>query len=497
MIESALQHHKQQRSLATVGSGRYPPATLSILSNVAEQFVQNEKTHTKYMLQRQQQEPNVELAELLQTCDRMIATENEATPVIVTPPMQLLAVPELPVVVKTTKSVPNEKSKALLKKQQQYACTLSSVSLLRTLQKATDTVENGGGGGESNFIMVPLAEQTKYQDQWMKQPSDDLTLEQRESLGILLRKSTKTKMKQQAKLFCRTNQPIEELQRGSLCFIYNELLRTFNPMNLPLISLGPMKCSSALVVLTNVIPEELLKKVFNHLFAVQSDSRKNAAPNSKKKVMSIDELMQTKECGTVFALINEWLWQHLPSREVAAKLKANGSELPLQAYASRLKSQRAEIVVIMKALEENQCQNDCVDSFQKMLLHAQTRCENVNTQLQTQSARIKLVENITQITKMNANLKRKLATTTIADKQQHHQKKTKLIEALPTTALRKANVAQEIRKIRFASLPKQKRKQQGGKSIVAFKKQLELSKVSDENEEGECSTSDSSADDES
>ena len=44
MIESALQHHKQQRSLATVGSGRYPPVTLSILSNVAEQFVQNEKT---------------------------------------------------------------------------------------------------------------------------------------------------------------------------------------------------------------------------------------------------------------------------------------------------------------------------------------------------------------------------------------------------------------------------------------------------------------------
>ena len=47
MIESALQHHKQQRSLATVGSGRYPPATLSNLSNVAEQFVQKRKDTQK------------------------------------------------------------------------------------------------------------------------------------------------------------------------------------------------------------------------------------------------------------------------------------------------------------------------------------------------------------------------------------------------------------------------------------------------------------------
>ena len=483
----------------TTGSGRgYPPATVTIISNLAEKFAQNEKTHKKYMLQRQQQEPEVDIVDFFKSCDQMIKSENlesESTPSVVTTPIQL---PEVPVVVETTtttKIVSNEKSKTLLKKQQQYACTLSSVSLLRTLQKAADNVVENG---ESNFIMVPLAEQTKYQDQLMKQPSDDLTLEQRESLGILLRKSTKTKMKQQAKLFCRTNQPIEELQRGSLCFIYNELLQTFNPMNLQLISLGPMKCTNALVVLTNVIPVELLKKVFNHLFAVQSESRKNAAPNSKKKVMSIDELMQTKESGKVFALINEWLWQHLPSREVAAKLKANGSELPLQTYASRLKSQRAEIVLIMKALEENQCQNDCVDSFQKMLLHVQTRCESVNTQLQTQSARVKLVENITQINKMNVNLKRKLSTTTTAGKvvPPQQQKKTKLIEALPM-AVQKSNVAQEIRKIRFATLPKQKRKQQGGKSIIAFKKQLELTKqqLSEEEEEGR--RIDSSADESS
>ena len=170
-------------------------------------------------------------------------------------------------------------------------------------------------------------------------------------------------------------------------------------MNRQLISLGPMKCTSALVVLTNMIPVELLKKVFDHLFTVQSNSRKNAAPNSKNRVLSIDELMLTKESSRVFSLINEWLWQHLPTQDMATKIKAGGGELPLQTYANRLKSHRAEIVLIMKALEENQCQNEAVDSFQKMLLHVQMHNESINTQLQTQSARVKMSETLHRLTR--------------------------------------------------------------------------------------------------
>ena len=111
-----------------------------------------------------------------------------------------------------------------------------------------------------------------------------------------------------------------------------------------------------------------LKKVFDHLFAVQSESKKNASPNSKNKLLTINELLQTKESIKVFSLISEWMWQHLPTQDVAAKIRAGNGKLPLVAYVNRLKTHRAEIVVIMKSLKENQCQNEAVNSFQKMVM---------------------------------------------------------------------------------------------------------------------------------
>ena len=434
-------------------SSRQLPVTNSNITNVAEKTIQSGKAFNNYLQQQQksqqqQQIPNIE--ELLKSCDQMLSLEKaaESEVVVASPPPALL----LKENIKKSKNKANTKNKLLVQKQQQYVRTLSSVNLLRTLQKAEENTENG----VSNFIMVPLAEQNKFREQWVRQPSDTLTLEQRERLKILLTKSTKTRMKQQARAFCRTNQPIEDIQRGSLCYIYHDLLKVFNPMSQQLFSLGPMKCTSTMVVLSNVIPAELLKKVFDHLFAVQAENRKNASPNSKKKVPSIDELMQTKESGRVFHLINEWLWQHLPTRDMANKIQATGGELPLQTYVNRLKSCRAEIVLIMKALEENQCQNEAVDSFQKMVLHVQTLNESINTQLQTQSARVKMSENIAQINKMNLNLLNNSRTALVArTKQQQHQylkrkssggaavgagqqqqqqvggKKTKLIAALP------------------------------------------------------------------
>ena len=472
------------------------PNTISFTGKTPEQTKQSNKAFDNYIQQKQaQQQQHVSnLDELLKSCDLLLAAEKETPKLIIKPP-------------KTA----TEKARILLQKQQQNARTLSSVNLLRTMQK-TENPESG----ETNFIMVPLAEQSKFRDQWIRQASDTLNLEQRERLKVLLTKSTKTRMKQQARLFCRTNQPIEDIQRGSLCYIYHEILKYFNPMSQQLISLGPMKCISTIVLLTNVVPLELLKKVFDHLFVVQSENRKNAPPNSKKKVSTIDELMQTKESGRVFQLINDWLWQHMPGQSMADKIIASGNELPLCNYVNRLKTCRAEIVLIMKALEENQCRNEAVDSFQKMVLHVQTLNESINTQLQTQSARSKMSDNIALVNKMNLNLSSGSRTSLVAyNKQQHnlkrkqqqqqqHQqiKRTKIIEALPNPPSSKksssATQQQQQTAVDFKftmptkvapaatfkepQLPKQQRKRKitnnttviGGKNVIAFKEQVAL-----------------------
>ena len=234
-------------------------------------------------------------------------------------------------------------------------------------------------------------------------------------------------MKQQAKLFCRTNQPLEDIQRGSLCYVYSELLRVFNPMNPQLVALGPLECLNAMVLLSQVIPSELLKRVFDHLFAVQSEERVKAAPNSKKKIFSIDDLMVTRESIRVFSLINDWVWQHLPSKEMmlasssSSSSKSQLSMFPIHEYVNRLKKHRAEIVLLMKALERNQCQNDAVDTFQKMVLFVQTQNENINTQLHTQSSRVKMTENLIKISKMNVNLAASSTSSSSSIQQQQQQ----------------------------------------------------------------------------
>ena len=190
ILTTVIQHS------STINNGRQPAVSNSNISNVSEKLIQNDKVYSNYIRQQQHQQEQIpDLDELLKTCDQLMA--NDAMSNDTTTTNTTMATNG------KVKMQSSAKNKALMKKQQQNACTLSSVNLLRTLQRAENSAN-----GDSNFIMVPLAEQTKYQDQWMKQPSDSLTLEQRECLNILLRKSTKTKMKQQAKLFCRTNQPI-------------------------------------------------------------------------------------------------------------------------------------------------------------------------------------------------------------------------------------------------------------------------------------------------
>ena len=53
---------------------------------------------------------------------------------------------------------------------------------------------NGECSENSQKVLMPLDEKTKYRDQWMLQASDLLTDEQRTTINISLTKSVKSKM---------------------------------------------------------------------------------------------------------------------------------------------------------------------------------------------------------------------------------------------------------------------------------------------------------------
>ena len=256
-----FQQHPQHRLLLKEGGGtnitvlqhssatsKQPASSLTSVSNVENKLSVNETTQRKYVQQQQQQlqrrDSLVSVGEFFKTLDQLNDVVGEAdvntgvqdntgltTMTMMTHEQQRKPqTEEEPSPPSTTTQAPTPRTKkhALLEKQRLHACTLSSVGLLRTFQRSS--TDDADGKNES-YILVPLPDQTKYQQQWMRQPSDTLTLEQREHLKISFRKSAKTKMKQQAKMFCRSNSPVEELQRGSLVYVYQELLERLNPMN--------------------------------------------------------------------------------------------------------------------------------------------------------------------------------------------------------------------------------------------------------------------------
>lgn len=145
---------------------------------------------------------------------------------------------------------------AALKKNEQsknkrsFAATISLVSNMRKYENVCMDVN---GEKKVQRILQPLSDATKYRDQWTKLPSDSLNDEQRTRMGIMSGKSQKSRMKQAARNFCTTNNPIEEIQRGSLVYIIIMILETFYPFNPALIELGALEISNAFVLIHNII----------------------------------------------------------------------------------------------------------------------------------------------------------------------------------------------------------------------------------------------------
>ena len=181
-----------------------------------------------------------------------------------------------------------------------YTITLSPISILRRCESV---------GSEKAYLA--LDSETKYRDQWMKQASDYLNDSDRETLGLKLKKSIKSKMKQQAKKFCTTDQPLDEIQRGSLVNIYMFLFTKFNAFSSSLWILGPVYMSTNFTTMSSVIPSDLQRLVYNHLFKKRNDIAKQASSNSKSRVSSIDELIQKRENLVIYDIINKWLWKNL------------------------------------------------------------------------------------------------------------------------------------------------------------------------------------------
>ena len=296
---------------------------------------------------------------------------------------------------------------ASIKKSEDFSKTLTPVSNLRRCEiVATD----GGGGSEvtnneKQRAFIPLDSDTKFRDQWMRQPSDLFSLEHRKALQIEIKKSTRSKMKNQAKTFCTTNRPMEQIQRGTLINIYMFLIMKFNMFSASLNLLSSIQVSSCAVLLAKVIPHDLQEEIYTHLFSKREENLKNASSNSKKKISNVGDMIEKKENHDIFAIINRWLWKNLPSEETGKHAIKCGKQLPLEMCVTQLTNNRNEIIKLYKSLDEVQCRVDSIDSYLKIYEHVQQTSELHSMQLLAQSGRSKIQENIAEIGKITNKLK--------------------------------------------------------------------------------------------
>ena len=380
--------------------------TVTSITNVANNLINHEQLYNQYKHQQQQQQQQQELPDFDDLFSMCLQEQQPSS------------VQTKNLTPKQSQQIENRLSKKTFKPNQvrqkkSHAASLSSVSIIRRYE--TVNIECGS---KTQRILIPLDEKTKYRDQWMKQPSDTLTDDQRATLSIALTKSVRTKMKNHARQFCSTNNAVDELQRGSLVYIFITLIERLNPFNPKLVHVSPLAVSNAFVLLTRVVPQSLLEIVFTHLFQLQTSMRRDASPNSKKKIPPLDELITGKESYAIFRLVNDWLMNQLPTKQAAQVLINNGKELPLQTCVRVLNEFRADIVIMLKQLEENQCQLDTITTYKKMVDHVQVRTESITTMLMTQTAKTKLLENVNVISKMGFSLARQ-------QQQQQQQKQQK------------------------------------------------------------------------
>ena len=320
-----------------------------------------------------------------------------------------------------------------IKKNEDFSKTLTPVSNLGRCEIVAAGGGGGGGGEVTNNenhqrAFIPLDSDTKFRDQWMRQPSDLLSLEHSKTLQIEIKKSTKSKMKNQAKMFCTTNRPMEQIQRGTLINIYMFLIMKLNPFSVPLNLLSSIQVSWSAVLLSRVIPHDLQDEIYTHLFSKREKNLKNASSNSKKKISNIGDMIEKKENHDIFAIINRWLWKNLPSEENGKHVIKCGKQLPLEMCVTQLTNNRNEIIKLYKALDEVQCRVDSIDSYLKIYEHIQQTSELQSMQLLAQSGRSKIQENIVEIGKITNKLKQhKYQQQQQQQQQQQHDINTTMV----------------------------------------------------------------------
>ena len=307
--------------------------------------------------------------------------------------LSAIVVPEAKAVIK------RKDTEGTKKKNKSFDATLSPVGNIRKYENVI--IESEDGEPRKQKFLQNLADLTKYRDQWMKQPSDQMTDEQREQLNIKLTKSQKTRMRQNAKMFCTTNKAVDELQRGSLVFTLMMIIENFNPFNGKLSECGVLEQSSAFVLMNQIIPRDLLEAVFLHLFSTENELRKNASPTSKKKIPGKQELFLGKEYYNIFAIVNKWLASHLAPNVDSV---TSTSELFLEQCVRVLKENRTNIVCMFKNLEDRQSKNEATNTFKKMIDGVQEDTERTSQKVSSRTK--KLEENIMYISNLSEAYKR-------------------------------------------------------------------------------------------
>ena len=280
-------------------------------------------------------------------------------------------------------------------------------------------------------------------------------------------------------------------------------------MNPAVVWMGPEFNCKVLTCYLEVIPPSLVEEINTYLFKVREDIKAQTTPNSKKNILSLYELLTTKESANVFDLINNWVWKNLTPKEDGDRIVASGGVLYLQAWADRLTKERSNIVLLCKTLEENICRLEALSNIHEVTSYVMSHTEKVCSRIQTTNGVHRMREIFSKLGKLSANrslesIRKKQmeenAAEVFKNKQQKRKrsstsldavtsKKTKLIAPLP------------------AALPKQKRKtpvtsvsrmSNGGKNMsnmIAFKKHDQKLSNHSSAEEGECSSSSDSESD--
>lgn len=109
---------------------------------------------------------------------------------------------------------------------------------------------------DNTFVYSTLDAASRESDQWIKH-------EERAQHGIQLKKAAKSRLKHNARKFMISNDPqMNELNRGHLVYILQNLVTDFNPMNNRIHALNAMHASNSLILLNRLVPIQLLGKIF-------------------------------------------------------------------------------------------------------------------------------------------------------------------------------------------------------------------------------------------